>query len=178
MKILKFFLIALGVFIGIILILGLFVGKDYTVERSIVILKPKELILPELTNLKNVHDWSPWTEYDPNMKINFQGTDGTVGSFYTWEGNKKVGNGKQEIVLISDTLVESKLIFYEPWESECRAYFKLQPEGNGYKTTWGMKGKNAYPMNVMCLFMNMDKMVGKEFEKGLSNLKEKVEKKN
>ena len=177
MKIVKIALIGVVAIIGILLILGFIIPKDFNVERSLVINAPKDSVITQVKSLKNAQKWSPWAELDPNMKVTFEGVDGEVGSIYTWEGNDQVGKGKQQIAAISDKQVDFKLNFIEPFESESMAYVKLEPQGNATKATWGIKGENPYPFNVLCLFMDMDSMLGKDFEKGLNKLKAICEKK-
>jgi hypothetical protein len=174
MKILKFILIGAIALLAIVLIVGLFAPREFVVERSITIYSPKEKILPQITSLKKSNTWSPWREYDPEMKVSYAGTDGKVGSSSSWTG-KEVGSGKQEITLITDSLIEVKITFMEPWESTSIGYFKINEHGNGHQITWGMKGGNSYPWNTFCLFMDMDEMIGKDFEKGLNNLKSRCE---
>ncbi|MBX9853520.1 MAG: SRPBCC family protein [Cytophagaceae bacterium] len=177
MKIVKIALLGVLGILGIFLILGLILPKEFNVERSVVINAPKDTVLNQAKSLKNAQQWSPWAELDPNMKVTYTGVDGTVGSASTWEGNDKVGKGKQEILAVTDSQVDIKLNFIEPWESESRAYFKIEPQGNATKTTWGIKGSNPYPFNAFCIFMDMDSMLGKDFEKGLNKLKAICEKK-
>ncbi|HET6243722.1 MAG: SRPBCC family protein [Bacteroidetes bacterium] len=175
MKALKYVLFSVIGIVAILLITGLFLSKEAHYERSIVINAPLELINKQISSLENMNSWSPWNEYDPQMKITYTGKDGQVGSVFHWEGNEDVGKGSQEITLISDTKIETKVIFIEPWSSEMKAIFTLEPEASGVKVTWASDGTNPYPFNVFCLFMNMDEMIGKDFEKGLNNLKEKAE---
>ena len=112
------------------------------------------------------------------MKKEFRGTDGTVGAVSFWEGNKEVGSGEQEITrLVEGSRVESKLRFLKPWKSQSDAYMEVEQVSDGSsRVRWGFSGKNGFPMRLMMLFMNMDKMVGAEFEEGLGDLKALMEK--
>lgn len=175
MKALKIILITIITLIALILLIGLFAPKKYKVERSIDINAPLDVIMDQVSNLRNVNEWSPWSEYDPDMKSSYSGTDGEVGSSSEWQGNKKVGKGKQEITKITENRVETKITFIEPWESVSSSYIQCDQEGAAVKVTWGFEGKNPYPWNALCVFMSMDKMLGKEFEKGLKKLKERCE---
>lgn len=159
--------------IFLIIILTLLAPKNYDVSRSITIEKPKKDVFEVLRSLKKQDEWSPWAKKDPNMKKEFKGVDGEEGSVSYWLGNKEVGEGEQEIKKIIDgERIEGELRFMKPFKSESNCYFITDEisEGNT-KVTWGFSGKNKFPMSIMMLFMSMDKMVGKDFEEGLSNLK-------
>ncbi len=172
------FLYILGAIIFLIVVLGLLGPKTYNVSRSIQVSKPVADVFEYLKYLKNQDDWSPWMKKDPNMKKDFIGVDGTVGIISKWEGNKEVGSGEQEITKIIDNqIIESQLRFFKPYKSESDAYLKVNEVDSGNtEVVWGFSGKNKFPMNIMMLFMNMDKMVGKDFEEGLQSLKGILEK--
>lgn len=174
MKAVKIVLIVIGALIALLLLTGLFVKKDYRVERSIVINAPSGVVMDQVKSLKNQQQWSPWAELDTNMNVTFSGVDGQVGSYSEWHGNSDVGKGRQEVTAISPNRVETHLTFFEPMESESDAYVQLEEQGDkAVKATWGFTGNTPYPMNIMCLFM--DAMMGKDFEKGLSKLKARCE---
>ena len=172
MKILKYILFTLGGIIALILIVALFMPKTYHVERSIVIKAPQGVILEQVANLKKQNEWSPWAAEDPNMEVSYAGADGQVGSSSSWK-SEKMGEGTQTITKLTNDRVEAKLEFKEPMEGTADAYFQTQPEGDGVKASWGIKGKDKYPMNIMILFM--DNMIGKQYEKGLASLKVRCE---
>ena len=111
------------------------------------------------------------------MKKSFTGTDGEVGCISHWAGNKDVGEGEQEITKIIDgERIEGELRFFKPWKSRSNCYLNVDDGTDGKtKVTWGFSGKNKFPMSIMMLFMSMDKMVGKDFEEGLANLKTQME---
>lgn len=161
----------------LILILAIIAPKTYHVSRSIVIAKPKSEVFENLRFLKNQDQWSPWNQKDPDMEKKFTGTDGEVGAISYWNGNKDVGEGEQEITkIVEGERVESQLRFLKPWESTSDAYLATESvDANATKVTWGFSGKNKFPFSIMMLFMNMDKMVGKDFEEGLDNLKSNLE---
>lgn len=161
----------------IIAILAIIAPKNYDVNRSITINQPVTKVFEYLKYLKNQDEWSPWGKKDPNMKKEFEGVDGEVGAISKWDGNKEVGVGEQEITRIVDNeVIESRLRFFKPWKSESDAYLKVKAEGNGQTTvTWGFAGNNKFPISIMMLFMNMDKAVGKDFDEGLSSLKNNLE---
>jgi len=159
--------------IFLILILALLAPKTYDVSRSITIEKPKKDVFQVLRSLKKQDEWSPWAKKDPDMKKEFKGVDGEEGSVSYWLGNKEVGEGEQEITKIIDgERIEGELRFMKPFKSQSDCYFITDEEAKDRtKVTWGFSGKNKFPMSIMMLFMSMDKMVGKDFEEGLSNLK-------
>lgn len=172
-----FLYILLGLVV-LVLILAAMAPKTYDVSRSVIIAKPKAEVFTYLKSLKNQDVWSPWAKKDPNMVQTFTGTDGEVGATNHWKGNKQVGEGEQEITKIIDgERVESELRFLKPWESTSDCYLVTEEvDEDSTKVVWGFSGKNKFPMSIMMLFMNMDKAVGKDFEEGLANLKEALEK--
>ena len=167
----------LAAIVLLILILAALAPKTYDVSRSIVINSTKDDVFKVLRSLKQQDEWSPWAKKDPNMHKEYRGTDGEVGSVSYWNGNKEVGEGEQEITKIVDgERIEGHLRFLKPWKSESDCYFVTEVEDvESTKVTWGFSGKNKFPFSIMMLFMSMDKMVGKDFEEGLVNLKAKME---
>lgn len=176
MKVLKYILIGIVALIAIFLLIGAFAPKEIKVSRSVVIKGDKAVILDQIKNLRKADVWSPWNEYDPNMKHTYAGTDGEVGSSTSWEGNKDVGTGTQTISSFTDNQVVMDVQFKEPMESSAIATFDLADDADGVKVTWSFVSNMKFPMNAMCVFMDMDAMVGKDFDKGLAKLKDIVEK--
>ncbi len=168
--------ILLGI-VGLIIVLAIIAPKSYDVSRSTVISRPKSEVFDYLRSLQKMDEWSPWAKKDPNMEKKFTGIEGEVGSMSYWNGNKEVGEGEQEIKNIIDgTRIESELRFLKPWKSTSDCYMDVDDEGDGKtKVTWGFSGKNKFPMSIFALFMSMDKMVGKDFEEGMQNLKSVLE---
>ena len=166
------FFYILGAIILIIIILAMVAPKNYDVNRSIVINKPLKDVYNYLKLIKNQDNWSTWAEKDPNMKKTFTGNDGEVGFISAWVGNKDVGEGEQEITgFVENEAVYSQLRFFKPWKSTSDAYLKVSKESGGTKVVWGFSGNNKFPVRIIMLFMNMDKVVGKDFEYGLNKLK-------
>lgn len=162
----------------LLLILGLIAPKRFEVNRSIIVNKQISEVFNYLKYIKNQNDWSPWKKKDPNMKQTFEGTDGKVGFISKWEGNKVVGSGEQEIKrIVENESIETELRFFKPWKSQSVAYLRVVGLDNKQtNVTWGFSGNNKFPFSIFMLFMNMDKAVGKDFEEGLSNLKQHLEK--
>jgi Polyketide cyclase / dehydrase and lipid transport len=178
MKIFKRILFFLLFVVAAALVVALFVSKDFNVEKEITINKPKQQVFDYVKYLKNQSNYSVWAKMDPNMKSTFTGTDGTVGFVNSWDGNKDVGTGSQTITAITEgQSLETDLKFIKPWESTAKAYMTTSAVNDSTtKVIWGFKSKMAYPMNITKLFMNMDKMVGDDYQNGLNNLKAVLEK--
>ncbi len=180
MKILKWILIVILILIAIPLIVALFVKKDYLVEREITINKPKQEVFDFIKYLKNQPQFSKWAKMDPNAKMEYRGTDGTIGAVSTWDSQEKnVGKGEQEIKKIAEgDRIDYELRFIKPFASTATAYMSTEATpDNQTKVKWGFAGKMPYPMNIMRLFMNMDKMIGDDLNVGLTNLKTLLEQK-
>jgi len=161
----------------VIVVLVLIAPKNYDVCRTVTIDRPLKEVFQYLKLLKNQDNWSPWAEKDPNMKKTLTGTDGEVGCVSAWEGNKDVGSGEQEIMGITENEeIASQLRFLKPFKSTSDAYLRVTKDGSSTKVIWGFSGKNKFPVSIMMLFMNMDKSVGGDFEKGLQKLKGILEK--
>jgi uncharacterized protein YndB with AHSA1/START domain len=149
----------------------------FRVERSATIKAPPEKIFPLLNDFQRWETWSPWEKKDPAMKRTFSVVSGGKGAVYSWEGNKEVGQGRMEI---SDSVPPSrlaiKLDFLKPFEAHNMVEFTLAPQGDATSVTWAMQGPSPYFMKIMHVFLDMDSMVGKDFEAGLANLKAVAEK--
>ena len=172
-------LLLVAVIIAIILIVAFF-GKDkYTVEREVTINKPKKDVFNYIKLLKNQNNYSKWVMMDPNAKMTYTGTDGTVGFTSAWDSvNKNVGKGEQTIAKLADgERMDLDIHFIRPFEGRSTAYMATETvSGNQTKVRWGFNGDLKYPMRVMRLFWNMEKMIGDDLGTGLSNLKGVLEK--
>ena len=179
MKILKGLLFLILGIVILALVVALFVKKDYAVEREVTINKPIAVVFDYIKHIKNQDQYSVWNRLDPASKKTYTGTDGTVGFISGWEStNKNVGKGEQEITNITENdRIDMKLRFKEPFEAEDEAYMVTESKGeNETKVKWGFKGRMAYPMNIMLLFMDMEGMLGKDLQGGLDTLKTTLEK--
>jgi hypothetical protein len=178
----KFFKIAgllLLALIIILLVVAAFVKKEYSVERQITLNNPRLDVFEFTKFLKNQNKYSVWAKIDPNMKTEFRGTDGTVGFVSGWDSeNKDAGKGEQEITGIDEgKRIDYEIRFYEPMKSTDNAFMSFDSVNDSVTSvTWGFYGKMKYPMNLTLLFMDMDKMLGKDLEGGLNNLKSILEK--
>ena len=174
MKILIGIIIVLAGIIVLLLIIGFFVKKDYSVGKEVVINKSKVAVFEYLKLLKNQNKFSVWGSMDPNMKTEFSGTDGTEGFVSAWESeNKNVGKGEQEVLKIVDgERIDYEIRFIKPFKSTSWAFITTATlNDNKTLVHWEFTGKMKYPTNLMLLFMNMEKMVGNDLDKGLQNLK-------
>lgn len=167
----KFIGIVLGTLIGLVLIIALFVPKEFKYEKSIVINAHIEKVWENVNSLSALDKWSPWNAHDPNMKKELVGQDGTVGAMQSWE-SKIVGSGSQTIEIVDKPILfETKLDFYKPHKTRSKSYVKLTTEKNQTRATWGMTGKIPYPINITIIFTDLEKDLGKDWNIGLSKLK-------
>ncbi len=174
----KIGIIASGI-VSVPLIAALFVKKKYAVDREVTIKRSRQEVFDYIKYLKNQDHYSKWATMDPLMKKTYQGTDGTVGFISGWSSEKDdVGKGEQEIVNIKEgERIDYELRFKKPFKSTSPAYMTLESEmGNRTKVKWGFSGQMDYPMNLMLLFMDIEKMVGNDLEEGLQRLKVQLEK--
>lgn len=172
-KALKIIGIIILLAIAFVLIAGLFVPKEYHLEKDITINASRDKVWSHINSLQQLEKWSPWAAKDPAMKVKHEGLEGAIGSVYKWDGNKEVGEGSQTLTKVQPPdKVESHLHFIKPFEGEADAFINLSESGNVTKVTWGFDTKYAYPMNVMQLFVDMDEMMGKEYNAGLAKLKQ------
>ena len=165
-------LLALG-FIVILFIVIIAGQPDvFALSRSAKFTAPPEKIFPHVNDLHAWEAWSPWAKLDPNAKNSFEGPASGAGAAMKWEGNCKVGVGKMTITDSQpSSVIRFSLDFQKPMQATNTAEFSFLPEGGGTVVTWSMSGKNSLMGKVMGLFMNCEKMVGPQFEKGLASLK-------
>lgn len=173
----KYIALAIAFVIAVVLVLAALRPDTFTVSRSATIKAPPEKIFPYINNLKSFGAWSPYEKKDPAMKRTFSGPEAGKGAVYTWEGNKEVGKGSMEITeSAAPGKVVMKLDFIVPFEAHNRVDFTMAPKGDSTEVTWAMTGPVPFVARIAHLFFNMDKMVGTDFEAGLSNLKALAEK--
>jgi uncharacterized protein YndB with AHSA1/START domain len=169
---LKKILIGLAVIVVVFLIVVATRPDAYRVERSLTIAAPAEVAFAEVNDFHKWQPWSPWAKLDPNQKNTYSGEPAGAGAVNHWSGNDQVGEGEMKIL---ESQAPSKIIidlkFIRPFESQSLVDFTFAPENDGVKVTWGMNGKHNFISKAMCLFMDMDKMLGGDFERGLAGLK-------
>ncbi len=149
---------------------------DYKVSRSVVINAPAEIIFPYINNSQKMNDWMPWIEMDPQVKMNLSGPAEGVGSISAWESTGQMGTGKSTIVeSIPNQVVRTQIDYVKPMAMNQISEITLVSQATGTQVTWSVAGKNGFINRIFCLFMNMDKYIGSEFEKGLTKLKATIE---
>jgi uncharacterized protein YndB with AHSA1/START domain len=166
--------VAVLLVVGAVAVLILAMTKPDTlhVERSASIKAPPDKVFALISNLQDWTAWSPYEHKDPAMKRTHSGAASGKGAIYEWDGNNQVGRGRMEIVdATPPSRVVIKLDFKKPFEAHNTAEFTMQPTDGGTNVTWAMYGPNLFIGKVMSVFINMDNMIGKDFEAGLANLK-------
>lgn len=152
-------------------------SDTFRIERSTSISAPAEKIFPLINDFHAWTGWSPWENIDPNLKRQYEGAASGKGATYAWQGNNQVGEGRMEILESTpSSRIIIKLDFLKPFEAHNTADYAISPESGGSKVVWAMYGSRPFMMKVMSLFMSMDDMVGKDFEKGLASMKALAEK--
>ena len=148
---------------------------EFHIERSVTVNAPAEKNVPHIADFHQWSAWSPWEHLDPAMQRSFIGAPAGKGSIYEWSGNSDVGQGRMEILDVAPDKISIKLDFYKPMEASNIAEFALQPKGDATDVTWAMYGPMPFISKVMCVFFDLDKMVGPDFERGLAGLKQASE---
>jgi len=142
------------------------------VERVTIIKAPPEKIFPLINDFHHWSSWSPYENVDPAMKRSYSGAANGTGAVYEWEGNMQIGQGRMEITDASQpSSVTIKMDFIKPLEGHDIARFTLVPEGEATTVTWTMDGPSRYVGKLIGVFVNMDTMIGDQFDTGLANLK-------
>jgi uncharacterized protein YndB with AHSA1/START domain len=173
---LKKILLGLAAVLAIILIAAAFQPSEFSVKRSLAIAAPPAALFDQVNDHRKFLVWNPWMKLDPNVKNTFSGPATGVGSVCSWEGNRDVGAGSSTIIESKPgELVRLRMDWKEPMEGTSTVDFTFKPEGDRTLVTWHIYGSNNYLSKIMCLFMDMDKMIGGQFEVGLANLKALVE---
>jgi len=173
---LKIMGIVIVVLVAVVLILAATKPDTFQIQRAATIKAPPEKVFALIDDFQRWGAWSPWEKKDPAMKRTFSATTGGKGASYAWEGNKDVGQGRMEIVeSVAPSTVAIDLDFVKPFAAHNRVDFVLAPAGDATNVTWTMRGDTPYFAKIIHVFIDMDKMVGKDFETGLANLKTAAE---
>ncbi len=169
--------IAIVLLIAGVLIFAATKPDTFRVQRAASIKAPPEKVFALINDFKRWDAWSPWEKKDPAMKRTLGVTTSGKGATYAWEGNKDVGQGSMEIAeSVPPSKVTIKLDFVKPFEAHNIVEFTLEPKGNVTNVKWTMQGHTPYFAKIIHVFIDMDSMVGKDFEAGLANLKAVAEK--
>jgi len=165
-------LIALGVVVVVLPLVIASRPSQFRVVRSLLIpAAPANAVFTQVNDFHAWAGWSPWEKLDPAMKKTFSGAPTGAGSVYAWEGNDKVGEGRMTLEK-SDrpSAISITLEFVKPFAATSRSDFAFTPEGTGTRVVWSMSGKNGFMAKAAGMFMDMDQMIGRDFEKGLAAL--------
>ena len=171
--------------IGIVLVVCLLVivalaatrPDSFAIQRTTTINAPPETVYSLINDYRKWSAWSPWEKLDPNMTRTFSGADSGVGAVYEWSGNSDVGSGRMEIVEANaPSRIAMRLDFLSPMEAHNTTSFDLAPTGNATNVTWSLNGPQNFMLKLMSVFVNMERMVAPDFERGLANLKAEAEK--
>lgn len=175
MKILKILLYIVLSLVALLVIMGLFAKKEYRIERSTMIYAPRDTVYEQVRFFKHFHAWSPWSKIDDSMQWSIEGADGEVGAVYQWKGNKDVGTGRQTLKSKSPDRIDYELAFLEPWENTAPTWFEMKEKGDSTQVTWVFNMHVPFPWNGMAMLTDVNSFVGKDFERGLGNLKKLCE---
>ncbi|MCS3762384.1 SRPBCC family protein [Bradyrhizobium centrosematis] len=169
--------IVLAVGIAGVLVSALTKPDTFRVERSLAVKAPAGAIYPQVADFHRWIGWSPYENRDPAMKRSFGGSEEGKGATYAWDGNNNVGAGRMEILEANGpSKLRIKLDFERPFEGHNTAEFTFVPQGDATLVTWAMYGPAPLMSKIMQVFINMDSMIGKDFEAGLVSLKKLAEK--
>jgi hypothetical protein len=166
---LKKILVGVAALVGLLLIIIATRPATYHVERSTTVAAPAATISAQVADFHGWAAWSPWAHLDPAMKTTYVGSG--VGATYSWEGNDKVGEGKMTLTKLEPGTIGIKLEFIKPFAGLNDVAFNLAAVAEGTKVTWNMDGNNNFMGKAFSLVMDMDKMIGGDFERGLASLK-------
>ncbi|WP_162009706.1 SRPBCC family protein [Methylocystis heyeri] len=169
----------------LLLLLGLIGGvvaaaslrpDSFSISRNSIIDAPAADVFESIGDFHKWEEWSPWAKLDPNAKRIFDGVPGVVGSSFEWAGNAKLGAGRMTLLeSVRDEMLRMRLTLKRPIKATTLVTFALSPEGAGTRLVWSMSGKHDIFGKLFALFVDPDKFCGKDFERGLANLKKLVE---
>jgi hypothetical protein len=172
----KLIAIALVIIVVAFVVVVTMQPAEFRVSRGITMSAPAPAAYVLVNELHNWEKWNPWQKLDPAMKMTFSGPPAGPGAAYAWVGNKDVGEGRLSIMESRpNELVKIKLEFVKPFTATNTAEFTFKPEGSQTAVTWSMAGEKNFISRAVGLFLNMDKMVGDQFEKGLADMKAAAE---
>ena len=162
--------------VGVLAVIVAMQPSEFRIERSATIAAPAPVVFAQVNDFHKWQAWSPWAKLDPAVKNSFAGAPAGQGAAFAWAGNRQVGEGRMTITESRPSeLVRIKLEFLKPFEATNTAEFTFKPQGEHTAVTWSMYGHNNFVGRAVCLFVNMDKVLGGEFEKGLASMKSVAE---
>jgi hypothetical protein len=174
---LKWTLAAVAAVIVVFVIVVALQPSDFRIERSATMRAPAPAAFAQVNDFQNWQAWSPWEKVDPALKRQYDGPKAGTGAVYAWQGNKDVGEGRMTIMESRPgEVVRIKLEFFKPFAATNTAEFSFKPAGaDTTAVTWSMAGQNTFLSKAICLFVDMDRMVGGMFDQGLTHMKAIVE---
>jgi hypothetical protein len=172
---LKKILIGVGAVLALLLIAISLQPATFHIERSLTMAAPPEAVRAQVNDFHAWNGWSPWEKLDPALQRSFDGAPSGVGAKYAWVGNKEVGEGRMTIEQSDPSKVVIKLEFLKPFTATNTTTFTFAASAEGTKTTWAMDGNNNFISKAFHLVMDPDKMVGRDFERGLAAMKSAAE---
>ncbi|MEW6682444.1 MAG: SRPBCC family protein [Nitrospirota bacterium] len=168
---LKKILIALAVIIVVMVIVVALQPSEFRIERTATISASAPVVFAQVNDFHNWDAWSPWAKLDPAMKKTYEGAPAGTGAVSTWAGNDQVGEGRATITESRpNDLIRIKLEYLRPFKATNTAEFTFKPDGDHTTVTWSLYGRNSFIAKAFGLVMDMDEMVGSQFEKGLASL--------
>ena len=172
---LKLIALALALLVGGVLLFAAFRPDTFRVQRTVLVQSPADRIHPLINDLRRFNAWNPYNKKDPNVVGAYSGPASGPGASYAFSGNKDAGKGAISITSTEPEVVRMRLTMLEPFECDNRVEFRLEPNGQATRVTWALEGPVPYVAKIVHLFLDMDAMVGKDFESGLASLKKLAE---
>jgi hypothetical protein len=170
------------ILIGVVAVIALFAGfvamqpSEFRIARSAVVAAPAPAVFAQVNDFRKWQDWSPWAKLDPQAKATFEGPPSGSGAVFKWSGNDQVGAGTMTLTESRQSdLIRIRTDFVEPFEGTSLSEFTFKPEGDGTAVTWSVSGHNNFIAKAMCLFVNMDRMLGEPMQQGLAQMKSLAE---
>jgi uncharacterized protein YndB with AHSA1/START domain len=161
--------------IGLVIVIAM-QPAEFRVARSTKVSAPPSEVFAQVVDFHKWEAWNPWGKIDPAMQQSYEGAPAGTGAVYLWNGNKEVGAGRMTIIESRPSeLIRIKMEFFKPFAGTSTAEFAFKPEGNQTAVTWSMAGENNFMAKAIHLFMNMDKMIGGQFDNGLAQMKAQAE---
>jgi uncharacterized protein YndB with AHSA1/START domain len=169
---LKRILIAVALVVVVLLAVVAMQPPEYRVTRTVIVAAPPSAVFAQVNDFHKWEAWNPWGKGDPAMKQTYEGAPAGVGATYAWAGNSEVGEGRMTLIESRPSeLIRVRLDFLKPFAATSTAEFTFKPEGDRTAVTWSMAGRNNLMAKAIHLFMDMDKMIGDQFEVGLARMK-------
>jgi uncharacterized protein YndB with AHSA1/START domain len=165
-------LVGLVVVLAVLVVVIVLQPSEFRVERTVTVAAPAPAVFAQVNDFHHWEAWNPWAKIDPAMKQTYEGAPAGVGAVYSWAGNNEVGEGRMTITESRPSeLIRIRLDFLKPFSATSIGEFTFRPVGDQTAVTWRMIGTNNFVAKAVHLFMNMDRMIGGQFEIGLAQLK-------